>query len=864
MKVQSTHRLIRSASPAARALACALASLLANHVALAASGTWITDGSGTWSDSTNWSASTIADASGSTAFFNAVNLSADTTVSLDSARTLSSLMFGDADPSSAAAWLVDNHGDSANILTLGTNPTITVQALGSGKGATISAQLAGSAGLTKAGAGTLTLAGANSFSGTLTVSAGALKVDAGAGGTLTGNALTLGTTTGGRGTFNYDNTIAAGAAAQNMGAFSYGGGFGDQTVQLTRSAEQTVSLTLASMPTGNIGSSVNFVIAGTPAVNGTDSKIVLTGQAAGFLSGTTKDYRFFNGGDFVWYDAGGFVRAINYGTDASTATSGGTAFAGGSGVHQEVTASIVSQAGVTLKTLKIKGASDITVSSGTLSVTSGADTGAAVLKTGGGTATIFGGFSLNIQGAGCIRTDAASDVLIINSGIASAGDKMRLVKSGDGTLILKGTSSWGSGVSGGVSDDYINAGTLELGGAGTMLSSNRMHVANGALLRFNSSAAQAFTNVINGDGGLTVAGSGTLALTGANAFTGQLTVAAGVLKLATLNNASASGPLGNSALAVILGAAGASTGTLQYTGAGTSSTKKFTLAGGGSGTFQIDSAAATLTLAGVIDGAGGLTKTGDGALALASANTYSGDTTVSAGTLKLASPNSNNDAAAFAIASGARVELNFDESGGEVTDTVSKLFLDSIQMPDGIYGATGSGATTIDDTHFAGVGTLTVTAGSGASPYDAWASYYAGLTPPLSNTAADADPDGDGVSNLAEFAFNGDPRIGSDRGKVFVLTTDNDGSKKLILTIAVRAGTPVFSADDSPTASHDGITYTIRGSTTLENSTKVNVLATPVTTGLPAAGTGYEYRSFSLDSSAGLTDKGFLRAQVTQ
>ena len=99
---------------------------------------------------------------------------------------------------------------------------------------------------------------------------------------------------------------------------------------------------------------------------------------------------------------------------------------------------------------------------------------------------------------------------------------------------------------------------------------------------------------------------------------------------------------------------------------------------------------------------------------------------------------------------------------------------------------------------------------------------------------------------------------------MFVLTTDNDGSRKLILTIAVLAGTPAFSADDSPTATYDGITYTIQGSTTLENSTKVNVLATPVTTGLPAAGSGHEYRSFSLDGSAGLTGKGFLRAQVTQ
>jgi hypothetical protein len=37
----------------------------------------------------------------------------------------------------------------------------------------------------------------------------------------------------------------------------------------------------------------------------------------------------------------------------------------------------------------------------------------------------------------------------------------------------------------------------------------------------------------------------------------------------------------------------------------------------------------------------------------------------------------------------------------------------------------------------------------------------------------------------------------------------------------------------------------------------------PVTTGLPSAGAGYEYHSFSLDGSNGLTGKGFLPTNVT-
>ena len=46
------------------------------------------------------------------------------------------------------------------------------------------------------------------------------------------------------------------------------------------------------------------------------------------------------------------------------------------------------------------------------------------------------------------------------------------------------------------------------------------------------------------------------------------------------------------------------------------------------------------------------------------------------------------------------------------------------------------------------------------------------------NKSADAtstgDPDGDGNSNLAEYAFNGDPLAGSDNGQVYALKANSD------------------------------------------------------------------------------------------
>ncbi len=145
-------------------------------------------------------------------------------------------------------------------------------------------------------------------------------------------------------------------------------------------------------------------------------------------------------------------------------------------------------------------------------------------------------------------------------------------------------------------------------------------------------------SVLAGSVPITKAGAGTLTLTGSNTFSGQLTVQEGTLKVATVNNTSANGPLGNSANPVILGKTGDVAGTLEYTGATASSTKPFTLATGGAGVFQVDTGASVLTLSGVIDGSGVLTKTGSGTLKLSNiANTYNGGTDIGDGVLALGS-----------------------------------------------------------------------------------------------------------------------------------------------------------------------------------------------------------------------------------
>ena len=144
----------------------------------AADGVWIrTTSGGLWSTTANWASATVADGAGFTADFTTLNPAADLTVRLDSARTLGALRFGDTTPSSPGAWLLDDNGDPANVLTLaGASPSLAVDALGTGKSATLAVGLAGTSGFTKSGAGTLALAAANPLSGNVSVSAGALQL----------------------------------------------------------------------------------------------------------------------------------------------------------------------------------------------------------------------------------------------------------------------------------------------------------------------------------------------------------------------------------------------------------------------------------------------------------------------------------------------------------------------------------------------------------------------------------------------------------------------------------------------------------------------------------------------------------------
>ena len=196
---------------------------------------------------------------------------------------------------------------------------------------------------------------------------------------------------------------------------------------------------------------------------------------------------------------------------------------------------------------------------------------------------------LDDSGAVTMNATVASNELFnanILLGTATAGTYTFTNNSATNALTFAGGVQGGAGGTG-------DAKTLTVTGAG--------NTGIGGIIANGGASALA----------LTKDGAGTLTLTGVNSFTGQLSVQSGTLSIATANSVSVAGPLGNSALSVILGGSG-QTGTLQYTGATVTSTKPFTMAAGGAGVFQVDSGATNLTISGLISGSGAMSKTGAG------------------------------------------------------------------------------------------------------------------------------------------------------------------------------------------------------------------------------------------------------------
>jgi outer membrane autotransporter protein len=230
---------------------------------------------------------------------------------------------------------------------------------------------------------------------------------------------------------------------------------------------------------------------------------------------------------------------------------------------------------------------------------------------------------------------------------------------GTGTTILTANNTYTGGTA-------ISAGTLQLGNGGTT-GAILGDVANNGALTFNRSDVQTFVGQISGGGVVNQIGTGTTILTADNTYTGGTTISAGALQLGNggttgsiLGNVVDNGVLAfNRSDTMTLAGQISGSGVVNQIGTGTTVlTGNNSYTGGttiAAGTLQLGSGGAsgaivgnvanngvlafnrsdTFALPGQISGSGAVNQMGAGVTILAADNTYTGGTTVSAGTLQL-------------------------------------------------------------------------------------------------------------------------------------------------------------------------------------------------------------------------------------
>jgi autotransporter-associated beta strand protein len=516
-----------------------------------------------------------------------------------------------------------------NQLTVGGNNLSTVVSGtindGGGSGGT-------GASLIKVGAGTLTLSGVNTYSGTTIVADGTLLL-AGSG-TLgastaqlqvTGGTLDLGGTTQTTGAMTiFDGQIINGTL--NSTSYDLQNGLVSATLTggaVTKDGVGTVTLTSANSYSG--GTTIN------------DGTLLLAG--AGTLGAITGQLQV-NGGTL---DLGGTTQTTGAMTmvdgQAINGTLNSTSYNLQNGlVSATLTGGAVTKDGV--GTVTVTGVNSYsggtTINDGVLIITNGGALSTGGIVMNGGTLTASQSFTLNnsviFNNAAVSALTAAAGQTLTLTGLvaffpgsvttfgsptdtgtivfnpsATAQSPTAAVVVGGGTLsaasnglgnVLAVTQSTTVNAGATLAFNDFFAGIRNLNGAGSVVIG--VNPLSTLALTVDAATTQEFSGVISGAGKVDVSGAGTMILSGNNTYAGGTTVSAG----ATLQ-------LGNG------GAAGSVLGNILNNGT------------------LVFNRADTFSFAGVVSGGGDLIQAGPGTTVLSNTNTYTGATTVNAGTLQV-------------------------------------------------------------------------------------------------------------------------------------------------------------------------------------------------------------------------------------
>ena len=263
------------------------------------------------------------------------------------------------------------------------------------------------------------------------------------------------------------------------------------------------------------------------------------------------------------------------------------------------------------------------------------------------------------------------------------------------TRLMDGDGNLGS-VPGSFDADYLtfNGGGLYSFRTFTMNSNRGITLAGNGFIGSRNGRILTYGGVITGSGNLTKNYPGTLLLSGTNTYSGTTTIDEGILSVSSSANLGAT-PGSIDADNLILDG-----GTLRANSSFTlDNNKGITL--NTVSTIQTDSSV-TLTYGGIITGSVGYFKTGEGTLLLSGNNTYTGDTTISAGTLTVSGT----------LADTTDV-INSGVYDVDATDTIQSLSgAGAVELASGIILTTGDGGDDTVSGVVSGAGALTK-AGSG-------------------------------------------------------------------------------------------------------------------------------------------------------